>query len=445
MNPSEWLSTRNVKVLRTAVTGELDETFDRLARFLGERFHSIRPFYEAIKRRVGGHPYPRAVKLTDAPPRMITDICQFASDLYNNGFLSRYRYHKETRTLVFDLQMDGRVVNFFTGDWLERYALLTAQERIETLLPEGIEPDVLTKAAVSLPDGQDTELDILLGLPDRVLWLECKTGDWQEHAVKFGRVARQLCLPPEHAALVLLEPLAPEQKRNASALARMTAINPEELEEFIETALGVRSVPPSLAPQAMPVTPPGVAAVYTAWLNKCGIRPLDVRLRRQIISDLTRLNTEEQVALPELINRLQNEYQAAGTAVSKRQINDVVSALRRAGICVRKSHLDYPAGVWFLRTDVAADEMLKRCALLYLWTLLKNPACPTSGALDKSAVADIVHWDIEAMHEDSQFVEELLEELGTLGVCQRVGSEWIAIGETFVVGDPLPDPEQQAS
>ena len=240
-----WLKERNIDFLRTVATSEFDETFDRLARFLGERFQNLRPFYDAIKRRVSGSAHPRALKLTNAPPQMISDICQFGTDLFNNGFLKRYHYTRGTRTLVFEPQMDGRVINFFTGDWLERYVLLTTLERIKTLLPEGVCPEALTKAVVVLPDGQETELDILLGLPERVLWLECKTGDWQEHAVRFGRIARQLQIPPQQAALVLLESLTAEQKRNASVLSGMSAINPEELEDFIATALGASATSPS--------------------------------------------------------------------------------------------------------------------------------------------------------------------------------------------------------
>lgn len=237
INLVEWLRTRNIEVLRIGTSHDLDETFDRLAIFLGERFQSIRPFYQAIKRRVCGSTHPRAIRLTDAPPKVISDICQFANDLYRNGFLTRFNYIRSERTVVFEPQSDGRVTNFFTGDWLERYVLLTILERIETLIPEGRNVEKLTKAVVRLADNQETEFDILLGLPNCVLWLECKTGEWQEHAVKFGRISRQLGIPVSHSALVLVDELTPEQKRNASALANMTVINPEELEDFITMAL----------------------------------------------------------------------------------------------------------------------------------------------------------------------------------------------------------------
>jgi len=426
LHPTEWLTSRRVTILRQPPPGELDEVFDRLATFLGERFQNVRPFYEAIKRRVGGHAYPCAVRLTNAPPRVISDICQFGTLLHDYGFLSRYHYSRDTRTLFFDPQDDGRVTNFFTGDWLERYVLLTALERAETLLPEGMEPIVLTKAVVSLPDGQETELDILLGLPDRVLWLECKTGeDWQGHATKFGRIAGQLNIPPQRAALVLLEPLNPTQKQAASALSGMTVINPEELEEFIEAALtdtALRPAPPALSGSD--------TAAYVAWLNKLALRPLDPALRRQIVQDLIQLNAEDCLPLPELIDGLKARYQAAGSAVSKSQINDVTNALRRAGMCERRTHPNYPNGVWFLRSDVGAEDMLKQCSMLYLWTLLKNPAWATARDLDAAAVAGLLRWGLAADRLDP-----LLEEMTAQGKCEKRGDDWVAVGDYFV-GSP---------
>lgn len=234
-----WLKSRQITLLRTAESSALDEAFDRLAWFLGERFTNIRRFYEAVKRRVAGYPYPREIELRDETPRAISDICQFAKELYDNGFLSYYRYYRGSRRLVFEPQMEGRVINFFNGDWLERYVLLTAIRHAEAFLPKTVRPGVLTKAVIALPDGQETELDILLGLPDCVIWMECKTGDWRKQAVKLGRVARMLRIPISHAALVILDKLTSQQKQTISALLEMTVISPEEVRDFVERAMGI--------------------------------------------------------------------------------------------------------------------------------------------------------------------------------------------------------------
>lgn len=387
---------------------------------------------------------------------MISDICQFARDLHSNGFLTRSQYFKDTRKLIFDPQRDGRVINFFTGDWLERYILLAALERAETLLPEGVKPEALTKAVVTLQDDQETELDILLGLPDRVIWIECKTGDWQEHAVKFGRVARQLAIPPDQAALVLLDSMTPEQKRNASVLSRMTVISPEEVENFVENAFKSEttersfssqsatnrplaadkpvSISQTPAPRAPAVSPsdPEAASRYIAWLAKCGLRPLDTHLRRQIVCDLAQLNKKEQAPLSELQKRLKVQYEAASIQVSKSQISDVGNALRKAGMCLRQSHPAYPSGTWFLRANAFASEMLEQCALLYVWTLLKNPDWPDDSHLDKQTVGEIVLWDFDSKRDNAASIEQLLETLGAMGKCQKNGAGWIATGETFV-------------
>ena len=138
LQPAAWLAERGITVKRVAQTSDLDTAFDELALFLGERFATVQLLYDAIKRRVTGSPYPRSIKLTEQPAQACGDICTFARRLHANGFLSDYHYHKSTRTLVFDPQPDGRVTNFFTGGWLERYVLLTAVKHAEQRLPESL-------------------------------------------------------------------------------------------------------------------------------------------------------------------------------------------------------------------------------------------------------------------------------------------------------------------
>ena len=457
LHPAAWLAERGITVKRVAQASDLDPAFDELALFLGERFTTVQLLYDAIKRRVTGSPYPRSLKLTEQPAQACGDICTFARRLHANGFLSEYHYHKSTRTLVFDPQPDGRVTNFFTGGWLERYVLLTAVKHAEQRLPESLHPATLTQVVVELPDHQETELDVLLGLPDRMLWFECKTGDWQNHATKFGRVARHLGIPPRHTALVLLDRMGDTEKKSASVLSTMTAIHPEEMEAFIESALTAvpraTTVPPVPLPASKPPAASGTSAArpnspfpaaepspssapsparnYASWLSKRGLRPLEPGLRRQIQEDLVRLAAAHRVPLNELTKRLKADYDAAGRQVSTSQINNVATAARHAGLSELKAHADYPAGVHELRADVTADELWRRSSQLYLWNLLKNPAWPSDHHLDLREVALLLDDSAAPETNPAERLTPLFQTLAEEGRCTRRGTEWIAVGDRF--------------
>lgn len=446
IDPLKWLGSKRITVKRVATSSDLDGAFDQLSLFLGQRFTSIQPFYAAVKRRVAGSPYPRSLNMTEYPATTRSDICIFAKKLHASGFLSQCHYHKTNRSLLFDPQPDGRVTNFFTGEWLERYALLTAVRRAESRLPESQHPSTMSRVVVELPDRLETELDVLLGLPDRVLWLECKTSDWQNHVMKFGRVARHMGIPARQAALVLLEPLSPSEKKSASALSSMTVINPQELEAFIESALTDSPLSSSQTQAAPVVITSKVSATetksssagstrssgsdYAACLAKRGLRPLEPAMRSQVVQDLLRLMKVQSLPFHELAKVLRAEYKSNGTVISASQLSDVATAMRRAGLCQRLAHPNYPDDVFVLRPDVTVEEALYRCSQLYVWSLLKNPIWSTDRDLDATQLCQLLNGT-NSNADPALWLADLCQTMAAEGRCIRKESVYVAVGDHF--------------
>lgn len=460
LDPLAWLAQRRVTVKRRPEPTPLEGAFDELALYLGDRFATIQPFYEAVKRRVAGSPYPRSVDLTSYPAQTRADITTFGRMLHANGFLTQYHYHKNTRSVVFDPQPDGRVTNFFTGGWLERYVLLTVVRHAEQRLPQSLHPVTCAQITVELPDQHVTELDILLGLPDQVLWLECKTSDWQDHARKFDRVARHLNVPLEHAGLVLLDPLSDSQKKAASALSRMTVLNPHELETFITNAIlgegkslltdgkgasltpapaPSKAVEPRVSKESGEVCEtPVVASLrsrYTAWLSRHGLRPLEPDLRRRILADMLQYQQGQLTPLNELTRGLRARYSAAGESVSMSQLSDVGAALRRSGACVRQRHENYPDGVFLLEPQQDIDAVWQQMLRLYVWTLLKSPEWTSSTQLSAEDVAGVLV--LPPVDDPEGWLDRVLAELEPSGRVMRSGAGWVAIGDYFVNLEPV--------
>jgi hypothetical protein len=230
VDPKNWLVARGIKVRSVREVSGLDATADRAALFLGERFGTLREFYDYAKRRVSG----RASKwfpVKDLPGTTIADICRFCSMLHGSGFLSEFKYIKRDKVILFVPVEDGRIINFFTGAWLERYALELVKATAKELLPGQTEPEAMLGTQAVLPDGGDAEFDILVGLNNgKVLWIECKTGEWQNYVMRFQSLNKRFVqLPASQAALVLLQELTGEQKASASVLTAMTVLHLSEL------------------------------------------------------------------------------------------------------------------------------------------------------------------------------------------------------------------------
>jgi len=246
-----WLNSRDIAIKQLRGQMDLDSTMDRFAFTLGSKFDTLRPFYEAVKKRVGGaHSRPLSVQKMTARER--ADVTGFGNELLRHAFLKQFRYEKSKALVFFEPQEDGRVTNFFTGNWLERYVVLQVKEYLATRLSKGQTVEVLVNPQVTLPDGRDFELDVLIaaqsGRGPIVMWFECKTGsDHTEYIARYKVAAESMEMSREQCALVLLKPLSAEEKLSNAAIAGMAILNLSDLPGFLERAVGAASRSPGIA------------------------------------------------------------------------------------------------------------------------------------------------------------------------------------------------------
>jgi hypothetical protein len=256
-SPHEWLLTRGIEIRSMPEPGGLDEAADRAARFLGDRFENLAPFYDALKRRVSGNTRIRWLAVGDLSAGAISDICQFGAKLHGAAFLAEFRYHKRgipqapanQPVIWFKPVEDGRVTQFLTGGWLERYVRQVISGAIEEITGSWDQSRLLSGVLVRLPHGRDAEFDFLVGLAGgEVIWLECKTGDWQTYVERYRDLNQNhMRLPPERAGLVLLQQLEPHEKNSATDLAGMSVMHVGELRAWLQSAC-----PKQAAPQDVP-------------------------------------------------------------------------------------------------------------------------------------------------------------------------------------------------
>jgi hypothetical protein len=247
IGPVKWLQEHGIQIKSIDPPTGLDETADRAALFLGDRFERLGHFYEMVKRRVEGRTKHRWYPAADLPPAVISDICLFGTQLRGSGFFVEFQYFKRgvradpdrKPVILFDPLDDKRVRYFFTGGWLERYVFQIIRDDI--CKTQGMWNDEQFKRGVrvELPNKRDAEFDVLVGLPrNEMLWIECKSGEWQSSIPRLRDLGKRfLGLPSAQALLVVAEPLTPEQQASANALTGMSVVPLAELKGWISRAL----------------------------------------------------------------------------------------------------------------------------------------------------------------------------------------------------------------
>jgi len=234
-----FLNSRGITIKVRKPEDAADNLIDGLSSFLGERYSALRGVLTKIKRSMhAGRGFSEHIaKLSQDD---ISSVCQFCSRLHAIAFLEDYKYlkspryeiHAKTTTLP-------KAQMFFGGQWLERYTLQKLKEAhaiVQAETEERIELQYLINPQIILPNGDDFELDLIAVVGDSPIWIEAKSGDYQQHVQKYSRLAGQLGLDYSHAMMVLTD-VSDDRCEALSSLFSMSVTNLNTLESQIVATL----------------------------------------------------------------------------------------------------------------------------------------------------------------------------------------------------------------
>ncbi len=222
-----FLASKGIQVKVKKTEDPADGVIDGLSVFLGERYSALRSILIKIKRSMqSGAPISEYIARFSQED--ISSICQFCTRLHLIAFLEQYKYFRSPQYLIRAKTTTlPKAQMFFGGQWLERFTLQKLKQAhsvVQAELGESVEFQYLINPQVILANGDDFELDIIAFIGDYPLWIEAKSGDYQQHVQKYSRLARQLDLDYSHSMMVLTD-VADNQCEALSSLFSMTVVN----------------------------------------------------------------------------------------------------------------------------------------------------------------------------------------------------------------------------
>ena len=195
-----WLTQQGIKVQNYHQPDENEEVFNKLASYLGNKHSELRYFYKQLKRSFSKGEN-LSLNLGSRSKQEITCTTQLCNRMSNYAFLTSYQYDRKKKMLYASPQRTGIIINFITGGWFERFIYLSLCQ----LLKEHEQPyKSILNPQIILQDGEDFELDILFLIQEKPFWIECKTGDYQNHVTKYSKMRTVLSIPKECSLLVIL-------------------------------------------------------------------------------------------------------------------------------------------------------------------------------------------------------------------------------------------------
>lgn len=217
-----WLKSQQVEAQFDHSSVDTSGYFDEAAQQLGLRYDL---FGELIQRVAYAYRKDHTglnINLAEVGQKDAQAIHNLCRQLYSHTLFARYHYQKQDKVLRLSLQSAPKVRQFFTGAWLEWFALT---ESITALQQRKLAFSCARGVKVLFPNEDVHELDVVVlpaGRPP--ICIECKAGEFRRDISKYQRLRKRLGVEPARF-LICSTDISDEQAGNLTAMYDLSFVS----------------------------------------------------------------------------------------------------------------------------------------------------------------------------------------------------------------------------
>ncbi|MEO8308142.1 MAG: hypothetical protein ABI616_08880 [Pseudomonadota bacterium] len=219
---TDWFKARQIKVSHDLHAVDTTGFFDEAAREIGDHQHALSALMDQICFAYRKEINWLEVDLGRYDPLVRQEVVGFCRELYSHTLFAKYKYNNQAKILSLGIQPAKAVRAFFTGGWLEWYALTTL---LTMCMQRGREFSCARGSIVSLQNAETRELDVAVLVSGRTLLvIECKTGEFRGEIEKYVQLRKRLGI--DSTQFIICSPDLEEQAATGlSAMYGLTFVN----------------------------------------------------------------------------------------------------------------------------------------------------------------------------------------------------------------------------
>lgn len=228
----DWFKSKNISV--TVNSGAVDTTgfFDEAAVAIGSDYELLGEICERIRYAQQKEYNSALIHLDKKTPEDAKALESFARKLHEYSLVSRWFSNKEEKNLRLILQNAPSVRRFFSGEWLEWFALMTG---VRICHERKADFSCARNLILSYPPNEKRELDVFFLInKSKPLYIECKTGEFRQDLDKYISLKKKLNIEQKYFILCVSD-LDPEQGKGLSAMHGLTFVNVQTLGQHLAT------------------------------------------------------------------------------------------------------------------------------------------------------------------------------------------------------------------
>lgn len=222
----DWFKRKQITVQANMRGVDTTGFFDEVAMNIGSNLNLLSEVVERIRWAQQKEYSSTTISFDKKSTEDIQAISTFCQQLYDFSFVAKCLHNRQKNNLLLVLQTAPTIRDFFNGEWLEWYALMTclqyAKERNKRF-------SCARNLKISLQNEESYELDVFMLVDgNTAICIECKTGEFRQNIDKYLTLRKRLGLSGKNFVMCVTG-LGEEHAKGLTAMYELAFVSEREL------------------------------------------------------------------------------------------------------------------------------------------------------------------------------------------------------------------------
>jgi hypothetical protein len=222
----DWFNRKQIKVQANLRGVDTTGFFDEVAVSIGSNLTVLKEVLERIRWAQQKDYASATLQLDKKTPADAQAISAFCQQLYDFSFVAKCFHNRPENNIRLILQSAPAIRDFFNGEWLEWYALMScldyAKERKKRF-------SCARNLSIVLQNGESYELDVFMLIDGTLpICIECKSGEFRQNIDKYLSLRKRLGIPGRNFVMCITG-LSDEHAKGLSAMYDLAFVSEREL------------------------------------------------------------------------------------------------------------------------------------------------------------------------------------------------------------------------
>ena len=222
----DWFAHKQIKVQANLRGVDTTGFFDEVAVAIGSNLAVLKEVVERLRWAQQKEYASATIQLDKKAPAEAQAISAFCQQLYDFSFVAKCFHNRPENNIRLILQTAPTIRDFFSGEWLEWYALVSCLQYAKARKRRF---SCAHNLSITLHNGESHELDVFMLIDgNQPICIECKTGEFRQNIDKYLGLRKRLGIPGRNFVMCITG-LSDEHARGLTAMYDLAFVNEREL------------------------------------------------------------------------------------------------------------------------------------------------------------------------------------------------------------------------